>query len=147
MTTVLADARLGVMVADSALSDGDRQWAGRKVWRVKDELVGVAGNWSECLQIFQWYKGGMRTTAPRFKNVSMLVLSPRGLVVMDQDLVPQAVESGREAIGSGAKAAMCAYEALAWKDPRKAVQIVCRHDAGSRAPVRVYSLKKHGSTR
>ena len=49
--------------------------------------------------------------------------------------------SGIEAIGSGGKAAICAYEALALTDPVHAVRIVCKHDAGSRAPVRVYRLK------
>ncbi len=141
MTTVLADARLGVMVADSNISDGDRKWARQKVFRAGPELIGLAGIWTECLQLRDWYMGGSEGKPPKLSNASMLILSREGLVLVDQELVPQRVESGREAIGSGAKAAMCAYEALGWKDPRRAVQIVCRHDAASRAPVRAYNLK------
>jgi hypothetical protein len=37
-------------------------------------------------------------------------------------------------------AALAAYEALGFTDPKRAVQIVCRHDLNSRAPVRVYRL-------
>lgn len=33
MTSILADARLGVMVSDSSISDGDRVWLGRKTYR------------------------------------------------------------------------------------------------------------------
>ena len=55
-------------------------------------------------------------------------------------LQPTRLASGREAIGTGGKAAMCAYEALWFTDPRRAVSIVCKHDAASRTPVRVYRL-------
>lgn len=143
MTTVLADAKLGLMVADSNISDDDRKWTGRKVFRGPGVLMGLAGVWHECLQLRDWYMGGMVSAPPRLTNVSALILAHDGLFFVDEKLVPQRIESGREAIGSGAKAAICAYEALGWKDPKKAVQIVCRHDAASRAPVRVYKLKSH----
>ena len=129
------------MVADSAVSDGDRVWTARKVWRIGDELVGIAGDYTECLQLIQWYRSAMPDPPPRLKSAHLLVLSKRGLVSMDHSMTPQEVRGGREAIGSGAKAAMSAYEALGWTDPKRAVQIVCKHDAASRPPVRVYYLK------
>lgn len=54
---------------------------------------------------------------------------------------PIHVQSGREAIGSGAMAALAVHEALDFADPARAVRVVCRHDAGSRGPVRVYHLR------
>ena len=140
MTTVLACARLGIMVADSSVSDDDRVWAGRKVWRVRGALIGMAGTDSERLAFLAWYRGGMLSPV-KLGESSALILSRKGLFVIDANYVePQRVESGREAIGTGAKAAMCAYEALDFTDPRRAVRIVCKHDAGSRGPVRRYAL-------
>lgn len=141
MTTILADAKLGVMVSDSRISDGDRVWSGRKVWRHDGHLIGVAGVWSSCLAFVDWFKSGRPAGVPvNVKGASMIVLAPQGLILFDDDMMPQVIESGREAIGSGAKAAMCAYEALGWTDPARAVRIVCRHDASSGGPVRTYRL-------
>lgn len=146
MTTVLADARLGVIVADSNISDGDRTWSGRKVFRVKGCLIGYAGNEEDSIAFLDWFKSGHDVAKkPKLTNFSALLLSPRGLFSYDQDLIlPLPVAKGIESIGTGAKAAMSAYEALDWKDPKRAVQIVCRHDSSSRAPVRVYHLKSNG---
>lgn len=147
MTTVLADFHLGIIVADSSISDADRVWRGRKVFHVNDALIGFAGNVEDWIAFRAWFKdGAVASKKPKLTSTFMaLVMSGRGLFTYYSDLVlPCPVPGGREAIGSGAKAAMCAYEALAWKDPKRAVQIVCRHDSGSRAPVRVYHLKKHG---
>jgi hypothetical protein len=43
MTTVLASAKDGVMVADSNATDGDRVWTTKKVhrWRLDDSAVYV----------------------------------------------------------------------------------------------------------
>ena len=148
MTTVIADYRLGVIVADSNISDGDRTWSGRKVFRVRDSLIGYAGYVEDSIAFLAWFKRGCpEDDKPKLTRFDALVLNEHGLFKYYQDLVlPLPVEGGRDAIGSGAKAAMSAYEALAWKDPKRAVQIVCRHDSNSRAPVRIYHLKPHGKT-
>lgn len=142
MTTVLADAKLGVMVADSGLSDGDRQWAGRKVFRVRGELAAFSGPMDSGMLFVEWLRRGCADPKPKLSNgFSGLLLARTGLYSFNHDLLmPVPVESGREAIGSGAKGAICAYEALGWKDPRRAVLIACRHDANSRVPVRAYKL-------
>lgn len=138
MTTILADARLGVLVADSMISDGDRRYAGKKVFRWRGALIGMAGDVGTFADALSWLKGEL--AAPP-TGVSALLLTHAGLEVWDHNAPhPVRVPAGREAIGSGAKAAMCAYEALGWTDPRRAVRIVCKHDAGSLGPVRVYRL-------
>lgn len=139
MTTIVADLRLGVMLSDSSVSDDDRVWSGRKVFRWRGKLVGFAGDVDEGKLFLDWLKKGGK--APRFAHSDALVLSADGLHHYCKSAVPLRVERGIEAIGSGAKAAMCAYEALAFTDPVRAVRIVCKHDSGSRAPVRVYKLK------
>ncbi|MDE2399257.1 MAG: hypothetical protein KGL43_04000 [Burkholderiales bacterium] len=141
MTTVLADARLGVMVADTGAGDGDRQWPGtRKVWRIPGALVGFAGVYALFDPFLAWLRTGMFSAAPPMLGASVLVLDAAGLWVFDDSAVPLLVECGREAIGTGAKAALAAHEALGYADARRAVQIACRYDAASRAPVRSYRL-------
>lgn len=140
MTTILADARLGIVVADSNISDEDRVWVGRKVSRVRGGLVALSGDYGEGACFLEWCRGGFNGPAPRFGNSCALVLTHSGLTLFNYSVIPDFVSSGREAIGTGAKAAMCAYEALGWTDPKKAVRIVCKHDAGSRGPVRTYRL-------
>jgi hypothetical protein len=145
VTTVLADARLGVMVSDSNETDGDRTWSTKKVHRVNGALIGLAG----VLHIdgdhfLDWYRAGM--VAPPefdFEESTALILDHDGLWLFDSNCITIVrVTSGREAIGTGGKGAICAYEALGWTDPAKAVRIACRHDGGSRPPVRTYKLGK-----
>jgi ATP-dependent protease HslVU (ClpYQ) peptidase subunit len=138
MTTILADFRLGVMVADSSVSDNDRVWSRRKVRSWRGSLIGFAGNVDESVLFLEWIKKGGK--APKLSG-DYLVMSKDGLFHYCQSGVPMKVEHGIEAIGSGAKSAMCAYEALEFTDPVRAVKIVCRHDSGSRTPVRTYRLK------
>lgn len=138
MTTILADAKLGLMVADSSISDTDRVWVGRKVFRIRGALVGVSGTVDHWLPVIEWLRKGGEP--PKFKDASILVLNEHGLFVYNTGPQAEKIACGREAIGTGAKAAMCAYEAMGFSDPRRAVRIVCKHDAGSRAPVRVYKL-------
>jgi hypothetical protein len=143
MTTILADRRLGVMVSDSSMTDDDRQWAARKVWRVRGGLLGFAGSEPDFDRFKAWYRGGMAEPADfDFGESQALVLDASGLYFFDANYTTlKRIDGGREAIGTGGKAAICAYEALRFQDPARAVRIACKHDSGSRAPVRVYRLK------
>lgn len=140
MTTILADLKLGVMVADSNVSDGDRCWKLRKVWRHKSHLIGLAGDTDEIEPFTDWWRQGCQGRQPALLNSWALVLSAGGLLMFTSTSPPETIRSGREAIGTGSKAAMAAHEALGWSDPVKAVKIACNHDASSRPPVRAYRL-------
>lgn len=140
MTTILADTRLGVMVSDSSISDGDRQWAGRKVWRARGRLLGFSGDVDEAIGFLTWFKAGCTGRAPKFKHSAALTLGPEGLFHYAFSAVALPVLRGVEAVGSGGKAAMCAYEAQGWEGPAAAVAIVCKHDTNSRKPIRTYYL-------
>lgn len=138
MTTILACP--GMMVADSSITNGDRVWIGRKVWRIKGALLGFSGDCLEAEQFVKWFKAGCVGKPPKFSGSECLVLDSTGLTHYLETCTPSPVQIGIEAIGTGAKAAMCAFEAMGHADPKRAVQIVCRHDAHSRPPVRVYHL-------
>lgn len=140
MTTILADLRLGVMVSDSNVSNGDRVWRSRKVWRSRGALLGFSGNVDEARAFLDWWRAGAIGKHPGFAYSEALILSIDGVWHYSGNRLPERIASGREAIGTGGKAAMAAYEALAWQEPRRAVRIACNHDSDSRAPVRVYSL-------
>lgn len=144
MTTILADYRLRVMVADSMLADDDRAWNIRKINRIRGALVGCSGEMDKWSHFLAWWKAGAEAEpAFDFSGCSALVLSATGLYIFDDSTIALTkVDGGREAIGSGGKGAICAYEALGWQDPRKAVRIAVKHDAKSRGPVRVFTLKE-----
>lgn len=138
MTTILADTKLGVMVSDSNVSDEDRAWSRRKVFRIGGALVGVAGPNEDWLPLLDWLRKSPEDDPPKFGKASLMILDSHGLRVYEASPFPE--RSQREAIGSGGKVAMAVYEALGWQDPAKAVRITCKHDAGSRSPVRLYRL-------
>jgi ATP-dependent protease HslVU (ClpYQ) peptidase subunit len=141
VTTVVASVADGLMVADSNICDDDRRYPGKKVWRIKGVLIGFAGEEADHLRFLEWYRGGMEGRI-QFGASKALILSPGKLELFDSNYErPVLIPKGRDAIGTGAKAAMCAWEALGWKNPKRAVQIVCRHDVGSLGPVRVYRLR------
>ena len=141
MTTILADARLGLMVSDSSISSDDRVWSGPKVFRVRGDLYGFSGDVLEAERFLDWIKSDKAGRAPKFSSSECLMLSHDGLFHFLASTTPSPVKGGIEAIGSGGKAARCAYQALGCFDPTQAVQIVCHHDSGSRAPVRTYKLR------
>jgi hypothetical protein len=143
VTTVLADSRLGLMVTDSAFSDGTRVWSGKKVHRVRGHLVGLAGTVTQMDGFLAWYKrgGDWGDWTFKFDESYALILTPDGLFEFNEKADSlRHIKQGYEAIGSGSMAAVAAHEALEWKDPKRAVAIACKHDTNSRAPVRVYHL-------
>lgn len=132
------------MVSDSNMSDGERVWKARKVHRIRGCLLGLAGHVDEINGFLDWYRAGEPETGyPKlaFENSVVLALDPDGLWLFDSSCTQWSkVPTGREAIGTGGVAAISAYEALDWTDPARAVRIACKHDAGSRVPVRTYRL-------
>lgn len=140
MTSVLASFQLGVMVADSGITDGDRVWSGKKIWRHKGALIGIAGDYLEAEQFVAWWVSGFKGEPPPFGHSEALVLDCMGLSHFLGKLTPAHIPRGMEAIGSGAKAAMAAFEAMNFTNPKRAVEIACNHDNGSRKPVRLYRL-------
>jgi hypothetical protein len=140
MTTVLADSRLGLMVSDTNFGDDDTRGQMRKVWRIRGGLVGLAGNLDEFAPFLLWLKDGMEGKPPRVSNLAALWLQPTGILWFSGSVSPIVVQGRSQAIGTGAKAALAAHEAMDYADPKRAVKIACNHDSASRTPVRAYRL-------
>jgi ATP-dependent protease HslVU (ClpYQ) peptidase subunit len=141
LTTILADTKLGVIVTDSNFAAGDTRGEMRKVWRMRGfGIVGLAGSLDEMAPFLLWMKDGMQPPGPKCKAMSALLLQPNGLLWFEGSPAPIVVQKHYHAIGSGASAALAAYEALGFTDPVRAVKIACNHDNGSRKPVRTYKL-------
>lgn len=144
MTTVLADANLGVIVSDSNVSDGDRKWSSRKVFRARGTLIGCAGTAQVYMKAIACLRSGGILTQDIWgadEDTDLLVLTDHGLFHYAGGSTAERVASGRESIGTGSQAAMAVYEALGWQDPRRAVGLACKYDANSARPVRVYTLR------
>lgn len=139
MTTILADAKKGVMVCDSMASYGDSWFPVTKVYRVGDELVGWAGQYSEGPRWLDWYSSGQRGKMPSIGNISVLILGADGLRIFEPGGLSTPIERGWQAVGSGANAAMGAF--MAGADAKKAVEIACKIDSGSGGDVVVHRLK------
>jgi ATP-dependent protease HslVU (ClpYQ) peptidase subunit len=140
MTTILADAKKGVMVCDSKATFGGEWFPVKKVFRHGDELFGFAGTQSEGVRWLDWYSTGQRGKMPSISNVSIMILGAEsGVRLVEGSGSLFSVERSFYAIGSGATAARGAH--MAGADAKKAVEIACKIDAGSGGDVIVHRLK------
>lgn len=140
MTTIASDAKRGVMAADSMTSTSDSWWPSTKVHRVPGALIGGAGEAASIRQFVTWFSDGQRSPRPRISdNFCALVLTAEGLCYWASNLVPEPIERGFHAIGSGGNAALGAL--LAGANVQKAVQIACQVDTSSGGEVVVHRLK------
>ncbi len=139
MTTIAADATLGVMCSDSCWSDGVEKAPIRKVWRIKGKLCGFAGDLDEIILVRWWMARGMKGEKPPVSNVQVLLMG-------DKQLISWTPTDGfidvprRYAIGSGGMAARAAL--AAGKSPAEAVAIAREIDAGTHGKTRTYRLQK-----
>jgi ATP-dependent protease HslVU (ClpYQ) peptidase subunit len=140
MTTILADAKKGVMVCDSKATLGGEWFPVKKVFEHDGELFGFAGTQSEGLRWLDWYSNGQRGKMPSISNVNIIILGRNGGVrLVEGSGSIFSVERHFYAIGSGSTAAMGAF--MAGADAKKAVEIATRIDAGSGGDIVVHRLK------
>ena len=140
MTTIAADARKGLMACDSMTSTADAWWPSTKVHRVADALIGGAGEAASIRQFASWYADGQRLPKPKISdNFCALVLSREGLFYWASNLVPEPIERGFHAIGSGGNAALGAL--LAGAQVKRAVEIATEVDTSSGGEVVLHKLK------
>lgn len=141
MTTIAADALVGVMCADDAWDDGTSIGHVRKVHRVRGELVGLAGMVPAMDQWLEAWRSdplGVMQGSMRHNESIVLLLNDAGLMTWDRANGWGRAEP-RWAIGSGDHAARGALGAGA--SCRRAVTLACGIDAGSRLPVHSYRLR------
>lgn len=140
MTTIAADAKRGLMACDSMTSTSDAWWPSTKVYRIPDALIGGAGDAASVRQFVSWYADGQRVPKPKLSDsFCVLVLSKDGLFYWASNLVPEPIERGFHAIGSGGNAALGAM--LHGAGVLKAVEIACQVDSSSGGEVILHKLK------
>lgn len=138
MTTIAADARTGVMVADSKTSDGVTKWSSQKIERIGGSLFGCAGRVSSIEKVLRWLRKSRIGKKPRVTDFIALELNSEGLFLWDSDLDPFGPGRDFHAVGSGAAPAMAAL--LLGCDAEKAVATACLVDDGSEGPIQVEKL-------
>lgn len=135
------------MLSDSKVSaSGDTHYRAAKIYRHKDELIGVAGGNRSIEKFMRWYRG------PRAKMLdfneakeddggdrfSVIVLNRRGLWYYDDCSLPDMILGDFHGAGTGWPAAHAAM--LAGADPRRAVEIACEVTTDCGPPVQEFTL-------
>lgn len=138
MTTIFADAKEGVMVCDSKCSAGGTWYPIPKVFRVGNELVGIAGNVKEGRAWLKWYQNGKKGPRPKTEDFVALGLRSDGLYELCADGLELKIERGHHGVGSGGGNALAAF--MAGADPERAVHIACLIDTGSGGDIVVHRL-------
>ncbi len=135
MTTIAACLKTKTMVSDTQWSDGAEKGSVKKVYRIKGELVGFAGDWDLILKAKDWFKKGKKGNPPR-GEISALVLNGR---IATWEPENGFMDQGNQfAIGTGGAAARAAM--MAGADVRTAVRIATKIDAMSGGAVRACKL-------
>ena len=134
MTTIVADAVSGVVCSDSYWFDGNECGECSKIFRVRDELIGLAGDLTSCRSWLEAYKKdeGLK----RFSVVAIR-LNKKGVSVWNNCDGWHEVQK-RFAIGSGGVAARGAMAAGA--TAQQAIRAAITIDANSGGRVRTRRL-------
>lgn len=128
------------MACDSMTSTGDAWWPSTKVYRTGATLIGGAGEAAAVRQFVTWYADGQRSPKPKIADTfCALVLDKDGLFYWASNLVPEPIERGFHAIGTGGNAALGAM--LAGANCKRAVEIACEVDTSSGGEVILHKLK------
>lgn len=144
MTTVVY--RDGVLAADSLVTLGETKAHGnmRKISRIHDHLVGIAGGVADCDEFIQWCKaGGAETgTEPPKGQYGAIVVQPNGKVLEFEcgRCLPRMSKTKFYAIGSGAPYALAAMYAGA--SAVEAVKIAAKIDTNTGLPVKSLKIKE-----
>jgi hypothetical protein len=134
MTTIVADAVAGVMCSDSYWFDGAECGECQKIYRIRFELLGLAGDMKTCKAWLDAYKKD--ESLKRF-DVTVLRLSMKGVSVWNNSDEWHDVQR-RFAIGSGGVAARGALAVGA--TAQQAVKAAITIDANSGGRVRTRRL-------
>src|SRR5688572_12514865 len=147
MTTIVAN--LEGMAADMRVSEeGAPHYPADKIFRVGNSLFGTAGHGFMCLVMVDWLKTAQRSRMSLYKQLgdydrdqfTLLELRvPGELYLWNGWGVPERVRANRWAVGSGAFAALSAYDKGA--SLKEAVEAGIQLDQYSGGTIHVVPLK------
>lgn len=139
MTSIAWDGKC--LAADSRITRGQTVLAEteRKVFRLRGYLFASAGHLNDCDRWTAWFIRGCRGRRPSMRNVSALVIDPKGNAFL-HDTAPEPTPARAGiAIGSGRKFAMSAMRGGA--DARRAVKIAAEFDPHTGGRIQWLRLK------
>jgi hypothetical protein len=137
MTTVVATR--DALYADSQASFGDSFFESKKLYRIKDSILGISGTSTASRKFLKWFE--TRDNCLEFNeddSFTTLELSPNGLFMWDHNLTPIEILSQHMAIGSGHMAALAALHL--GSSPEVAIETACKLDPHSGGPLQVLHL-------
>jgi ATP-dependent protease HslVU (ClpYQ) peptidase subunit len=115
VTTIVATRTQ--MAADRRVVHGELRYTSRKIERIGDALVGVAGDATGANKFLRWFRAGADIDSlPKFgkdEDIEVLVLSSAGLFRFDASCFPDLIDDPFYAVGAGAQAALAAMHVYA----------------------------------
>lgn len=126
------------MAADSQSTDDEIPHRCEKIYRIRNLLVGAAGDAGPCLSFVRYFRGE-EISPEELKGATALVLCPRrGILIYEQTSEPDPVLEEFFAIGCGAHVALGAMHMGA--SAVEAVEAACRWNVQCGPPVVSLSL-------
>lgn len=128
MTVIAWDGT--TLAADKQLTHANLKRTVTKVKKIRDHLVGTAGDWDGCTQLMRWFeRGALPDEFPskgREQYAGLVVITPeRQILKYEQLSLPYEIEDPIFALGTGREVAMGALEMGATSV--RAVQIACKY--------------------
>lgn len=127
MTTIIADRR--GMAADRQTTHGDQKAFGVKIFRVRETIIGMAGDAPLCEQYLEWVEGGEKPDVDEDAEIDVLILTRNSLYFCSGNFTRMKIDDPFYAIGTGSQAALAAMHMGA--NPVQAVEIACKIDPSS----------------
>lgn len=145
MTVIVWDGE--ALAADKQATNSGVKRTVTKIRRVRDHLIGGAGDWDACLLLMDWFEDGAdqekypAVQKDKERWAGLLVISPDGQVIKyEQEPVPMIFEDKFYTMGSGRELALGALEMGA--DAAKAVEVACKYEHNCGMGVDVLRLRE-----
>lgn len=125
------------MASDSLCVDNGTRSRGDKIFEVRGDLLGVAGDYNQAKVFVAWYRDKRKRKPDVKADIEILVLTKKGeLVLWTSELIPDVLKADFWAIGTGRDVALGIMHDGG--TPERAVEIACLVDVNSGLPVVVY---------
>jgi 20S proteasome alpha/beta subunit len=128
MTTIACD--LKHMVGDRRITIGELYFPATKIFKVRGDIVGTAGDGGDGDEFIEWYRkqSGEKPVLDK-DTFEALVLKKDGIYYYDYTCLGTKIERGYAAIGNGALGALCAMKHGA--TPKEAIEDVSEFSHGT----------------